>query len=124
MYLADPWNGVEAWMSARSEWQFYRRMPVYLANGRLLGHVLEVGHAVELVHVQEGRFLIHDWYIPAEAIRDVTGRGVLLNVGREDVRRNGWNVPPEHYLAVQGSVPGYEYTSPADIPEYASARDT
>ncbi len=110
-------------MSARSEWQFYRRMPVYLANGRLLGHVLEVGHGVELLHVQEGRFFIRDWYIPADAIGDVTGRGVFLAADRGDLHRNGWNVPPESYLAVQGSVPGYEYTSPADIPDYASAGD-
>lgn len=108
-------------MTARQEWQFYRRMPVYLVNGRLLGRVLEVGHAVEALHVQEGRLLIRDWYIPSSAIRDVTDRGVFLTIDRAALRQNGWNVPSERYLAVQGSVPGYEYTSPADIPEYASA---
>jgi hypothetical protein len=108
-------------MVAREDWQFYRHMPVFLANGRRLGLVLEVGHAVEMVHIQEGRLLIRDWYIPAEAIEDVTGRGVFLSVDRSALRRNGWNVPPERYLATQGSVPGYEYTSPADIPDYASA---
>ena len=111
-------------MTARSEWQFYRRMPVYLANGRRLGYVLEVGHAIELVHVQEGRLLIHDWYIPADAIADVTGRGVVLNVNREALLANRWNVPPESYLALQGAVPGYEYTSPADVPDYASAGES
>jgi hypothetical protein len=108
-------------MEARRDWQFYRHMPVYMANGRLLGRMLEVGHAVEMLHVQEGRLFIRDWYIPTTAIREVTDRGVFLNVERSALRRNDWNVPPESYLAVQGSVPGYEYTSPADIPDYASA---
>lgn len=112
-------------MTAGRDWQFYRRMPVYLANGRLLGRVLEVGHAVETIHVQEGRLLIRDWYIPTDAIRDVTERGVFLNADRQALWSNRWNVPTEVYLAVQGSVPGYEYTNPADIPEYASAgKDT
>jgi hypothetical protein len=107
-------------MTARSEWQFYRHMPVYLANGRLLGRAIEVGHAVQTVHVQEGRLLIRDWYVPASAIREVTEAGVFLSVERNALRQNGWDVPPESYLAVQGAVPGYEYTSPADIPDYTS----
>jgi hypothetical protein len=96
-------------------------MPVYLAGGRLLGRLLEVGHAVETLHVQEGRLLIRDWYIPSTAIREVTDRGVHLNVDRAALRHNAWNIPSERYLSLQGAVPGYEYTSPADIPDYASA---
>jgi hypothetical protein len=114
-------NAAEEWMTARQEWQFYRHMPVYLGNGRLLGRTVEVGHAVEVLHVQEGRLFIRDWYIPTEAIREVTGRGVVLDVDRHTLRSSGWTVPPERYLSLQGAVPGYEYTSPADIPDYASA---
>jgi hypothetical protein len=108
-------------MTAGPEWQFYRRMPVYVANGRRLGRVIEVGHAVQTVHVQEGRLLIRDWYIPVSAIREVTEEGVFLTVERGALGQNGWDVPPESYLAIQGAVPGYEYTSPADIPDFASA---
>lgn len=101
-------------------WEFYRHMPVYLGNGRLLGHTVEIGHAVEYIHVQQGRILVRDWYIPITAIRDVTDRGVYLSVESRDLRRNGWNIPTETYLRHQGLVVGYEYTSRADIPDYAA----
>jgi hypothetical protein len=105
-------------------WEFYRRMPVYLSNGHLLGHANEIGHAVDVVHVQEGHLLVRDWYVPAGAIRDVTPQGIYLSVDRADLRRSGWNVPPEEYLARQGSTPGYEYTSRADIPAYGAGPST
>lgn len=105
-------------MTEPGSWKFYRRMPVYLAGGRPLGHVIEVGHAVDVVHVQQGRVLVRDWYIPAGAIDRVTAGGVYLRVGPSELRRNRWNVPPAHFLARQGATPGYEYTSPADIPSY------
>ena len=41
-----------------SDWEFYRHMPVYLANGRRLGRAEEVGHAVDYLHVQQGHLLI------------------------------------------------------------------
>lgn len=97
-------------------WEFYRHMPVYLSNGRRLGRTEEIGHAVDYIHVQQGNILIYDWYLPVAAIRDVTANGVCLNVTMADLRRNRWNVPPEDYLQRQGATPGYEYTSPADIP--------
>jgi hypothetical protein len=103
------------------QWEFYRHMPVYLDNGRPLGHTLEVGHAVECIHVQQGRILVRDWYIPISAVRDVTDRGVYLSVGSRDLLRNGWNVPTEAYLRNQGLVVGYEYTSRADVPVYAAS---
>lgn len=102
------------------QWEFYRHMPVYLAGGRLLGHTLEIGHAVEYIHVQQGHFLVRDWYIPITAVHDVTDRGVYLSVERRDLQRNGWHVPTETYLRHQGQVVGYEYTSRADIPDYAA----
>ncbi len=102
-------------------WKFYRHMPVYLDGGRLLGHTVEIGHAVEYIHVQQGRFLVHDWYIPIGAVGNVTDAGVYLNAGQSDLRRNRWNVPTEDYLARQGLVTGYEYTSAGDIPDYASS---
>jgi hypothetical protein len=105
-------------MTEPAAWEFYRHMPVYLSNGRPLGRTLEVGHAVDYLHVQQGRFVIRDWYIPASAIREVTPHGVYLSVGSGDLRRNRWHVPPEAYLSRQGATPGYEYTSPADIPRY------
>lgn len=105
-------------MSAQRTWEFYRHMPVYLGDGRLLGHTLEIGHAVDYIHVQQGSFLVWDWYIPSTAIREVTADGVYLSAQRDELTRNGWNVPPEEYLLRQGATPGYEYTSPADIPRY------
>ena len=104
-----------------SDWEFYRHMPVYLANGRRLGRAEEVGHAVDYLHVQQGHLLIYDWYLPVEAIRDVTTDGVYLNLTMADLRRNRWNVPPESYLQRQGATPGYEYTSPADVRVSADA---
>lgn len=95
-------------------------MPVYLDDGRLLGHTIEIGHAVECIHVQQGHLLVRDWYVPITAVRDVTDRGVYLSVGDRDLRRNGWNVPTEDYLRHQGLVVGYEYTSRADVPDYAA----
>jgi len=95
-------------------WEFYRHMPVYSRDGRRVGRIEEVGHAVDCLHVQRGHVLIQDWYVPIEAVEDVTPRGVYLKVMPSDVLRNGWNVPPEAYLARQGATPGYEYTSPAD----------
>jgi hypothetical protein len=100
-------------------WQFYRHMPVYLADGRVLGRTVEVGHAVDVVHVQEGRIRIIDWYIPVDAIRQVDADGIHLAVNHDALRANGWNVPPLDYLMRQGATPGYEFTSRADIPEYA-----
>lgn len=99
-------------------------MPVYLAGGRRLGHTLEIGHAVEWLHVQQGRLLVRDWYIPIDAVRDVTGTGVYLDVGASDLRRNRWNVPGEGYLTRQGLVVGYEYTSRADIPRDEAGHET
>lgn len=99
-------------------WDFYRHMPVYLRDGRLLGRTEEVGHAVDYLHVQQGRLLVWDWYVPTSAINDVTEQGVRLGVTLHDLRRNRWNVPPESYLQRQGATPGYEYTSRADIPSY------
>ncbi len=103
------------------DWEFYRRMPVFFDNGRLLGHMVEIGHAVEYIHVQQGYLLIRDWYIPSTAIRRVTNLGVYLTVNARDLRSNRWNVPSEKFLRLQGLVVGYEYTSPADIPAYATA---
>lgn len=100
-------------------WEFYRHMPVFLADGRRLGRTEEIGHAVDYVHVQQGLVLIHDWYVPASALASVGERGVQLNVSMFDLRRGGWNVPPEDYLSRQGATPGYEYTSPGDVPRYA-----
>lgn len=101
---------------AVTAWQFYRHMPVSLENGDLLGHVLEVGHDIEYIHVQQGRVLFFDWYVPASAIRDVSAQGVRLNVDRAALRANRWNVPAPQYLSRQGATPGYEYTSGGDAP--------
>jgi hypothetical protein len=90
-------------------WQFYRHMPVYLGTGRLLGRTEEVGHGLDYLHVQQGHLVVRDWYIPISAVEDVTPQGVRLGVTLADLRRSGWNVPPEEYLARQGATPGYEY---------------
>lgn len=103
---------------ATPDWQFYRHMPVYLADGRLLGRTVEIGHAVDWLHVQQGRWLIRDWYIPISAVRDVTSRGVYLTVSLAGLRARRWNVPPIEYLLRQGATPGYEYTSRNDLPAY------
>ena len=101
------------------QWQFYRHMPVYLPGGRRLGRVEEVSHAVDYLHVQQGRILVRDWYIPMTAVDDVTGQGVRLGADRAALHHNGWDVPPVEYLAQQGATPGYEYTSSADLPVHA-----
>jgi hypothetical protein len=93
-------------------------MPVYMRNGRRLGRAEEVDHGVEYVYVQQGRWLVQDWYIPMRAVRDVTDDGIYLGVDGSALERNRWNVPPEDYLARQGATLGYEYTSRADIPSY------
>jgi hypothetical protein len=94
--------------------QFSRRMPVYLANDRLLGRVEEVSHGTEYVHVRQGHLFIWDWYIPAAAIARVDDRGVHLAVHRPDLLRNGWNVPAHDYLLLQGATPGYDYAHQGD----------
>ncbi len=86
-------------------------MPVYTRNGRLLGRTEEIGHAADYLHVQQGHVLIQDWYVPMDAVDEVTARGIHLKVNPSDLRRNRWNVPPEDYLATQGATPGYEYTT-------------
>jgi hypothetical protein len=96
------------------EWQFYRHMPVYLRDGRRLGRVEEVGHAVDVLHVQQGRLLVQDWYIPISNVQNVSAGGVTLNVSRQVPGRERWNIPPEEYLAKQGATPGYEYTNYRD----------
>lgn len=106
------------------DWQFYRHMPVYCHDGRRLGHTEEIGHAVDYLHVREGRILVRDWYIPIEAVEDVTAGGVHLRVDRPDLRRSGWNVPAWEYLAHQGATPGYDYTSKADIPASGERHDS
>jgi hypothetical protein len=96
-------------------------MPVYLRGGGRLGIVLEVGHALDYLHVQQGRLVVRDWYVPMSAVRDVTTEGVYLNADRADLVRNRWNVPAREYLARQGATQGYEYTSPADLPASAGS---
>ena len=100
-------------------WHFYRRMPVYLANGRRIGRLEEVGHATDVLHVRQGHLLIRDWYIPASAIGEVNAQGVRLNLTVWDLRFNRLHVPPLEFLMRQGATPGYEYTSPADMPKSA-----
>lgn len=99
------------------EWRFYRHMPVYFSNGRRLGRTEEIAHAVDVIHMQQGRVLIRDWYVPIAAVQDVTPQGVTLNVGPRELRTSGWNVPTNDYLARQGATPGYEYTILADVPQ-------
>ncbi|HLJ67653.1 MAG TPA: hypothetical protein VKX16_09885 [Chloroflexota bacterium] len=94
-------------------------MPVSLTNGRRLGRLEDVGHALDFIHVRQGRLLIRDWYIPVAAIRGITVGGVQLAVGMAELRARRWHVPPESYLARQGATPGYEYT---DLPDVASNR--
>ena len=103
-----------------NDWQFYRDMPVYAANGSRLGHLEEVGHGMDYLHVRQGNLLIRDWYVPFDAIAAVDTRRVQLDVNVEDLRRDRRNVPPHEYLERQGMTPGYEYTSPADMPHYAT----
>lgn len=93
-------------------------MPVYLANGRRVGFVSEVGHAVDYLHVQQGRLLVRDWYIPMTDVRDVTEDGVYLSVTLPDMRSCRRNIPPVEYLARQGATPGYEYTARSGNPAY------
>jgi len=95
-------------------WSFYRHMPVFARSGRLLGRLLEVGHALDVLHVQQGRALIRDWYVPIEAVMDVTTDGIYLDVDMGDLRHRRWNVPPDMYLARQGATAGYEYTGPVE----------
>ena len=90
-------------------WQFCRRMPVYLANGRRLGQIEEVSYGTEYIHVRQGRLLVWDWYIPTAAIAHVDGQGAHLTVDRPDLLRKGWNVPARDYLLLQGATPGYDY---------------
>lgn len=104
------------------DWQFYRHMPVYLRDGRRLGRVEEVGHAVDVLHVQQGHLLVQDWYIPLSAVRDVSPQGVTLNVSGQELGPHGWNVPNEEYLAKQGATPGYEYTNYRHDPRDGSQR--
>jgi hypothetical protein len=105
-------------------WEFYRHMPVYLRNGRRLGRTEEIGHAVDYLHVQQGNVVVRDWYIPIEVVEDVTGQGVKLAVDLSRLRQDRCNVPPEAYLMRQGATPGYEYTSPADIPSYGDTTNS
>jgi hypothetical protein len=93
-------------------------MPVYLADGRRLGRTVEVGHGLDWLHVEQGRWLVHDWYIPISAVRDVTTEGVFLDVNLAALRACKWNVPPIDYLLRQGATPGYEYTSVESIPDF------
>jgi hypothetical protein len=104
------------------DWSFYRHMPVFLENGKRLGRAEEIGHAMDVIHVQEGRVVVRDWYIPVHAVRDVSEQGIYLNVTRAELRTRRWNVPDESYLALQGATHGYEYTSPADVPEYGETQ--
>lgn len=99
-------------------WEFYRHMPVYGADRRRIGHLREVGHAVDYLHVQQGHLLVRDWYIPLTAVRDVEADGVYLAVNAAQMRANRWSVPPAEYLTRQGATYGYEYTSRSDVPAY------
>ena len=101
-------------------WRFYRHMPVYSSDGHRLGRTQEIGHDVEVIHIQQGHVLIRDWYVPISAVAALTERSVKLNVDMSQLRSNGWNVPPMEFLAHQGATPGYEYTSAADISEYGA----
>jgi hypothetical protein len=96
-------------------------MPVFLADGRRLGFVSEVGHALDYLHVQQGRLLIRDWYVPIEAVQNVDTAGVVLKFSVNELRSRRYNVPPAEYLARQGATPGYEYTGGTDPSESDAA---
>lgn len=102
-------------------WSFSRHMPVYLADGKRLGHVVEIDHAVQYVHVQQGRLLVRDWYVPVSEIEDVSEGGVVLRSTLDGLRRHRLYIPAEDYLERQGATPGYEYTSRTDIPDCGDA---
>lgn len=96
-------------------WTFTRHLPVYLPGGARLGRVEEVGHAADILHIQEGTLLVRDWYVPMTAVVRVDARGVYLNTPRAKIEACGWNAPSKAYLASQGSTPGYEQTAALDI---------
>jgi hypothetical protein len=92
-------------------------MPVYLAGGGRLGFIVEIGHGEEYLHVQQGRVLVTDWYVPIAAVAGVGAAGVGLNVDLAELRARRWNVPPVEYLLTQGATPGYEYTGSNGLPQ-------
>lgn len=104
-------------------WWFFRHMPVFLRTGRRLGRLEEIGHALDYLHVQQGHVLVQDWYVPRDAVEDATPQGVRLNLDLSDLRRERRHVPPEEFLLRQGATPGYEYTTPLDVPAFSQTKD-
>ncbi len=66
---------------------------VYGSEGDDIGDVAEVTPQYIRVH-KGGAFFKGDLYVPRSAVSYIEGRGVYLNVGKNDVGKQGWDKPP------------------------------
>jgi hypothetical protein len=78
------------------------------AEGERLGHVLAA--AADYIVAERGFFFPTDFYIPREAIAEVSDATVRLGLTKADVLTRGWEVRPE--AAAAAPAPGDE-----DAPE-------
>ena len=73
---------------------FAEGTPVFDVNGDKVGSVSENATQGEYFIVRKGLIFTHDLYIPLNAVARSDIDGVYLNVGKDQIERQGWDQPP------------------------------
>jgi len=94
------------------QWAFRNGMTVYGSDGDKVGKVIDVDPTY--IVVEKGFFFPSDYYIPINAIADVTGDDIYLAVTKDDALNQSWDqVPVAGYAAETDFV--RDATSAADM---------
>jgi len=75
---------------------FAEGTPVFDVNGDKVGSVSENATQGDFFIVRKGLIFTHDLYIPLNAVARSDMDGVYLNVGKDQIERQGWDQPPAH----------------------------
>lgn len=73
---------------------FAEGTPVFDVDGDKVGSVSENATQGEYFIVRKGLIFTHDLYIPLNAVARSDIDGVYLNVGKDQIERQGWDQPP------------------------------
>ncbi len=77
---------------------------VFDNSGEDIGDVAEVGP--NWMRVEQGKIFKKVLYIPFSAITSTEGRGIWLNVAKNDVNNMGWDSPPTAGAGASGAGDG------------------
>src|SRR5579859_4432166 len=74
--------------------QFIEGTPVFDAGGERVGAVSQYNPQGGYLLVQKGWLFHRDVYVPLGAIANQDANGVYLNLAKDDLANQNWDVPP------------------------------